>query len=129
MSVESISIQNHPKEDDPHEKGLFFNDVTIPNLSDDQYALVNEFLDELSIELAERPSIDILIEIEGSLAQRIYECVVENEEDNEQEVDSYTTTTLESSIRSVPINKMDESVVSPVKPTPGPLLIDSDRCE
>jgi hypothetical protein len=87
------------------EPTTFFIDPNPPELSDEHYAILNDLLNEFSIELTDKLSVDILFELEGSLAQRIYNCVVENDEENDEETNSFSTTTAESSASVVPIAK------------------------
>ncbi|CAF4385487.1 unnamed protein product, partial [Adineta steineri] len=51
----------------------------------------------------DKPNVDMLLEIEESLAQRIYDCIVEQDDDeHENDTQSYSTPTNNSSILSVP---------------------------
>lgn len=87
------------------EPTTFFIDSNPPELSDEHYAILNDLLNEFSIELTDKFSVDILFELEGSLAQRIYNFVVENDEETDEETNSFSTTTAESSTSVVPIAK------------------------
>jgi predicted AAA+ superfamily ATPase len=64
------------------------------NLSNEYLMLIDSLVEELSFELTDKPSIDMLLEIEGSLAQRIYDCVVEQ---TDQTTHSYSRTTADES--------------------------------
>lgn len=75
---------------------------------------------------------DILLEIEGSLAQRIYDCVVEREDDNEQDTNSFSTTTADSSAASVPVAPMNKSIdlpSSPMKTTVKEPIVNREKCK
>ena len=102
------------------------------SLSNDQYSFLNHFLQELSLELTDEPSADILLEIEGSLAQRIYDCVVEREDDNEQDTNSFSTTTADSSTASVPVAPVNKSIdlpSSPIKTTVKEPTVNREKCK
>lgn len=79
----------------------FFLDPPITNLPDEYYPLINEHLQELSIEMSDKIHADILLEIQESLAQRIYDCIIEQDDESENDIQSYSTATNDSSILSV----------------------------
>ena len=56
------------------------------------------------MEMNAKPSVDMLLEIEESLAQRIYDCIIEQTDEDQMEHDtiSYSTTTNDSSAISAP---------------------------
>jgi hypothetical protein len=70
----------------------------------------------------DKPSVDILLEIEESLAQRIYDCIVEHDDDNENDTKSYSTTTNDSSALSapppVPVNNIISNESNDLPPSP-----------
>ncbi|CAF0788572.1 unnamed protein product [Rotaria sordida] len=79
------------------------------NLSDEYWPIINDLLQEISIEMSDKSSVDIHLEIEESLAQRIYECIVEQDDENENDTKSYSTTTNDSSALSTaqpPLNNV-----------------------
>ena len=93
-------------------------DAIIDDLPDDHYAFINDLLQSLSTDMNDPPSDELLLEIESSLAQRIYDCVVEQEDDdddgNEIETKSHSTTTGPSSALSVQAPALNH----PVPPSP-----------
>ena len=54
------------------------------------------------MEMSDNIDVDILLEIEESLAQRIYDCIVEQDDEFEYDTKSYSTTTNDSSALSAP---------------------------
>ncbi len=113
--LESISTLTHSIEPNPHpspsveptttinsESETLILDPPTITLSNEYYPIINDFLQELSVELNDKPSVDILLEIEESLAQRIYDCIVEQDDDHENDTKSYSTTTNDSLALSVP---------------------------
>jgi hypothetical protein len=93
------------------------------DLSNEYYPIINDFLQEISIEMNDRPSVDMLLEIEESLAQRIYDCIIEhdhNDDDNddiEHDTISYSTTTNDSSVPA-PINNTNSVESNDLPPSP-----------
>jgi hypothetical protein len=84
---------------------------------------MNDFLQEISIEMTDKASVDILLEIEESLAQRIYDCIVEQDDEYENDTKSYSTTTNDSSVLSVPppppsINNIISNESNDLPPSP-----------
>ena len=110
-------------------------DPPITNLSNEYYPLINDFLQELSIEMTVKPSVDILLEIEESLAQRIYDCIVEQDDENETETDgqSHSTVTNDSSVApAVPISAnnitSNELPPSPISTTIDEPMDNQEKC-
>jgi hypothetical protein len=108
------------------------------NLSNEHYPLINDFLQEISIEMNDKLSIDILLEIEESLAQRIYDCIVEQDDENENDTKSYSTTTNDSSALSVPpppipvnniiSNESNDLPPSPISTTTREAIDNHEKC-
>lgn len=124
-TTESISNLTYPIEQNPlpspsidpstilhSESETLILDPPIINLSNEYYPLVNDFLQDLSIEMNDKISVDIILEIEESLAQRIYDCIVEQDDENENDTKSYSTITNDSSALSAP----------PPPPPPAPIV-------
>ncbi|CAF3486635.1 unnamed protein product [Adineta steineri] len=85
------------------ESEIILHDNPSINISNEYWPLINDFLHEISIEMNDKPNVDMLLEIEESLAQRIYDCIVEQDDDeHENDTQSYSTPTNNSSILSVP---------------------------
>ncbi|CAF4597908.1 unnamed protein product [Rotaria sp. Silwood1] len=102
-SIEPVSAMNIETE-----TTLLLDPPTI-NLSNEYWPIINDLLQEISIEMSDKPSVDIVLEIEESLAQRIYDCIVEQEDENEHDTKSYSTTTNDSSALSAaqpPLNNV-----------------------
>ncbi len=134
--LESISNLTYPVEQNPlpspsiepssilnTESETFILDPPIINLSNEYYPIINDFLQEISIEMNDKPSVDILLEIEESLAQRIYDCIVEHDHDdndNEHDTISYSTTTNDSSALSAPppMNNINSVESNDLPPSP-----------
>jgi hypothetical protein len=123
-NLETISNLTYPIEQNPlpspsivpsttinTETELLVIDPPTINLSNEYWPLINDLLQEISIEMNDKPNVDILFEIEESLAQRIYDCIVEQDDEieNENDTKSYSTTTN------------DSSALSAVPPPPPPL--------
>jgi hypothetical protein len=74
----------------------------------------------MSFEMSDKTSVDILLEIEGSLAQRIYDCVIEQDDDIENDTKSYSTTTADSSALSAPppLNNITTHEPNDLPPSP-----------
>ena len=94
-------------------------DAIVDDLPDDHYAFIDDLLHSLSTDMNDPPSDELLLEIEGSLAQRIYDCVVEQDADdvddeNEIETKSHSTTTGASSALSAQAPPLNH----PVPPSP-----------
>jgi hypothetical protein len=72
----------------------------------------------MSIEMNDKASVDILLEIEESLAQRIYDCIVEHDDENDTQ--SYSTTTNDSSALSAapPLNNIVSHQSNDLPPSP-----------
>jgi hypothetical protein len=74
----------------------------------------------MSIEMNDKASVDILLEIEESLAQRIYDCIVEHDDQHEHDTQSYSTTTNDSSALSAapPLNNIVSHESNDLPPSP-----------
>ncbi|CAF2885686.1 unnamed protein product [Rotaria sp. Silwood2] len=107
-SLPSPSIEPAPTINTIAETTLLL-DPPIINLSNEYWPIINDLLQEISIEMSDKPSVDIVLEIEESLAQRIYNCIVEQDDENENDTKSYSTTTNDSSALSAaqpPLNNI-----------------------
>ena len=100
-------------------------DIPLTSLSNEYYPMINDFLQEMSMEMNDKPSVDILLEIEESLAQRIYDCIIEQNDEDEIEHDtiSYSTTTNDSSAVSgppppLPMKKTNSIESNDLSPSP-----------
>ncbi|CAF0834916.1 unnamed protein product [Adineta ricciae] len=110
-SVEPLMITNNTESE-----SFPFDNPPI-SISDEQWPLISDLLQELSTEMTDKPNVDILLEIEESLAQRIYDCIVEQEDnDNENDTQSYSTLTNDSSALSAPapVNNPNNLPSSPI---------------
>jgi len=97
---------------------------------------MNDFLQEISIEMTDKASVDILLEIEESLAQRIYDCIVEQDDENENDTKSYSTTTNDSSallapappINNIISNESNDLPPSPISTTTREAIDNQEKC-
>jgi len=113
-------------------------DPPIINLSNEHYPFINDFLQEISIEMNDKLSIDILLEIEESLAQRIYDCIVEQDDENENDTKSYSTTTNDSSalsaapplitVNNIISNESNDLPPSPISTTTREAIDNQEKC-
>jgi hypothetical protein len=149
--LESISNLTYPIEQNPLpspsiEPSIILNtesetlilDPPIINLPNEYYPLMNDFLQEISIEMNDKTSVDIFLEIEESLAQRIYDCIVEQDDDYENDTKSYSTTTNDSSALSVPppqppvnniiSNESNDLPPSPICTTTREVINNQEKC-
>lgn len=90
----------------------------------------------------DKPSVDLLLEIEESLAQRIYDCIIEQDDDeNGNDTISYSTATNDSSAISaappppppLPLNnsnsiESNNLPPSPIKATAKDLVDSREKC-
>lgn len=144
FSIETLSHLTYPIESHPSPSPSIINpesetlilDTPLPNLSNEYYPIINNFLQELSMEMNAKPSVDMLLEIEESLAQRIYDCIIEQTDEDQMEHDtiSYSTTTNDSSALSapppppppLPVNKTNSLESNDLPPSPiNPVAKDS----
>lgn len=132
-STETISHFTYPIESNPTpspsivnpESETFILDIPLTNLSNEYYPMINDFLHEMSMEMNDKPSVDILLEIEESLAQRIYDCIIEQNDEDEIATDtiSYSTATNDSLAISaphppLPTNKTNSIESNDLPPSP-----------
>jgi hypothetical protein len=119
------------------ESELLRLDPPIENLSNEYWPLINDLLQEISIEMNDKPSADILLEIEESLAQRIYDCIVEHDDENENDTKSYSTTTNDSPALSTvppPLNNIvlhvpNDLPSSPINTTAREPIDNREKCK
>ncbi|CAF3308624.1 unnamed protein product [Rotaria socialis] len=88
---------------------LFLLDSPTANLPNEYWPMINDYLEELSVEMSDNIDDDILVEIEESLAQRIYDCIIEQDDEFEYDTKSYSTTTNDSSALSAPPSQQPKS--------------------
>ena len=154
-NLETISNLTYPTEQNPllspsiapsttintETESLVIDPPTI-NLSDEYWPLINDLLQEISIEMNDKLNVDILLEIEESLAQRIYNCIVEQDDEieNENDTKSYSTTTNDSSALSTvappppPLNNIishesNDLPVSPINTTVREPIDNREKCK
>ncbi|UJR30492.1 hypothetical protein I4U23_018024 [Adineta vaga] len=119
--IESSSLMEPTTTIDNNESEMILFDNPTINISNEHWPLINDFLQEISIEMTDKPSVDILLEIEESLAQRIYDCIVEREDDEtENDIQSYSTLTNDSSAVSAPAptNNLNSHESTDLPPSP-----------
>jgi hypothetical protein len=86
--------------------------------------------------MSDKPSVDILSEIEETLVQRIYDCIIEHnddDDDTEQDTISYSTTTNDLSVPAPTnnTNSVESNVLppSPINTTTKDPIDNREKCK
>ena len=85
----------------------------------------------------DKPNLDMLLEIEESLAQRIYDCIVEHNDENENDAKSYSAAINDSSPLSptqLPLNNIvshesDDMPSSSISTNKGSSIDNREKCK